>query len=257
MSVNINTVYQAVLAVTNKEQRGYITPQEFNYLANQAQLDIFEQYFYDLNQFTRVGRISNEYADIISNIEEKISLFEVNKVSDTEPSGNPANDADLIYLKSNGYFTIPSSLYRMGSILYGNVEAEEVSKKEYSYIISSPIAKPTNDFPIYIKDDNGIKIYGASIIGAEDSTDANQDEHNPLVSYNYIKTPASANWAYTSAGGEALYNATNSQNFELHGSEETELVIKILAMAGLIIKDPSIYQVASSEENKKIQLEKS
>jgi hypothetical protein len=42
MSVNINTVYQAVLAVTNKEQRGYITPQEFNYLANQAQLDIFE-----------------------------------------------------------------------------------------------------------------------------------------------------------------------------------------------------------------------
>ena len=48
MSVNINTVYQAVLAVTNKEQRGYITPQEFNYLANQAQLDIFEQYFYDV-----------------------------------------------------------------------------------------------------------------------------------------------------------------------------------------------------------------
>ena len=54
MSVNINTVYQAVLAVTNKEQRGYITPQEFNYLANQAQLDIFEQYFYDVNQFSRL-----------------------------------------------------------------------------------------------------------------------------------------------------------------------------------------------------------
>ena len=47
MSVNVNTVYQRVLAITNKEQRGYITPQEFNYMANQAQLDIFEQYFYD------------------------------------------------------------------------------------------------------------------------------------------------------------------------------------------------------------------
>ena len=41
MSVNVNTVYQRVLAITNKEQRGYITPQEFNYMANQAQLDIF------------------------------------------------------------------------------------------------------------------------------------------------------------------------------------------------------------------------
>ena len=52
--VNIDTVYQRVLALANKEQRGYITPQEFNLFANQAQMDIFEQYFYDLNQFLRV-----------------------------------------------------------------------------------------------------------------------------------------------------------------------------------------------------------
>ena len=43
--VNIDTVYQRVLAIANKEQRGYITPQEFNLYANQAQMDIFEQYF--------------------------------------------------------------------------------------------------------------------------------------------------------------------------------------------------------------------
>ena len=49
--VNIDTVYQRVLAIANKEQRGYITPQEFNLFANQSQMDIFEQYFYDINQF--------------------------------------------------------------------------------------------------------------------------------------------------------------------------------------------------------------
>ena len=47
--VSVDTVYQKVLAFANKEQRGYITPQEFNILANQAQLEIFEQYFYDSN----------------------------------------------------------------------------------------------------------------------------------------------------------------------------------------------------------------
>ena len=52
--VNIDTVYQRVLALANKEQRGYITPQEFNLFANQAQMDIFEQYFYDRAQFGRV-----------------------------------------------------------------------------------------------------------------------------------------------------------------------------------------------------------
>jgi len=53
MAVSIDTVYQRVLAIANKEQRGYVTPQEFNILANQAQMDIFEQYFYDKNQFLR------------------------------------------------------------------------------------------------------------------------------------------------------------------------------------------------------------
>ena len=54
MAVSINNVYQKVLAIANKEQRGYITPQEFNLFANQAQMEIFEQYFYDLNQFSRI-----------------------------------------------------------------------------------------------------------------------------------------------------------------------------------------------------------
>ena len=76
MAVNIDTVYQRVLAIANKEQRGYITPQEFNLLANQAQLDIFEQYFYDLNQFSRLPGNETKYSDIVDMLEEKISIFE-------------------------------------------------------------------------------------------------------------------------------------------------------------------------------------
>ena len=48
MAIYIDTVYQTVQALANKEQRGYITPQEFNLFANQAQDDIFDQYLYDL-----------------------------------------------------------------------------------------------------------------------------------------------------------------------------------------------------------------
>ena len=40
--VNINSVYQKVLTLLNKEQRGYLTPQEFNLLADRAQNEIFE-----------------------------------------------------------------------------------------------------------------------------------------------------------------------------------------------------------------------
>ena len=71
MAVSIDTVYQKVLAIANKEQRGYVTPQEFNLLANQAQLEIFEQYFYDLSQFMRRPGNDTIYADQVDTLKEK------------------------------------------------------------------------------------------------------------------------------------------------------------------------------------------
>ena len=71
MAVSVDSVYQKVLALANKEQRGYITPLEFNLFANQAQLAIFEQYFYDLNQFKRQPADKPSTSDIVELIEKE------------------------------------------------------------------------------------------------------------------------------------------------------------------------------------------
>ena len=42
MAVLIDTVYQRVLSIANKEQRGYVTPQEYNLFAYKAQNEIFD-----------------------------------------------------------------------------------------------------------------------------------------------------------------------------------------------------------------------
>ena len=73
MAVSVDTVYQRVLAILNKEQRGYVTPQEFNLFANQAQLDIFEQYFYDINQYGRVPGNDTAFSDMLNILNEKIA----------------------------------------------------------------------------------------------------------------------------------------------------------------------------------------
>ena len=39
MAIDINTVYKTVLLILNKEERGYVTPDEFNKIANQVQLE--------------------------------------------------------------------------------------------------------------------------------------------------------------------------------------------------------------------------
>ena len=70
--VNVDTVYQTVQALANKEQRGYLTPQEFNLFAIQAQNDIFEQYFYDLDAIRAENPQKRELGDSVRHILFKI-----------------------------------------------------------------------------------------------------------------------------------------------------------------------------------------
>lgn len=228
MSVNVDTVYQRVLAILNKEQRGYVTPQEFNLFANQAQLDLFEQYFYDINQFGRMHGNDTEYSDMLNILNEKINIFETT--------------ANLTY---NGtVWTKPADLYRLGTVIYSGKEAERLNANELLYIQASPLAKSTDARPVFVGFSQGYKVYG----GAELTTG---------VSCNYIKKPAIVEWAYVEVNGEALHNAAASTDFEMHPSEETELVIKVLELAGLAIKDMSIFQASTQMGVQNTQQEKS
>ena len=74
----INSVRNTVLAILNKNNYGYISPQDFNLFAKQAQLDIFEDYFYQYNyQLNKENkRMSGTgYADITKGYEEVIDLL--------------------------------------------------------------------------------------------------------------------------------------------------------------------------------------
>ncbi len=76
----INTVRATVLSIANKNNFGYITPADFNLYAKQAQLDIFEDYFYQYNSqiVKQNARVSGSgYADIVKGIEEVIDTFTV------------------------------------------------------------------------------------------------------------------------------------------------------------------------------------
>lgn len=242
MAVSVDAVYQKVLAILNKEQRGYVTPQEFNLFANQAQSDLFEQYFYDINQFGRVPGNSTEYSDMLTLLNEKINIFE----NIAEPT------------RSGLYFIPPSDLYRLGSVVYKNtttdsfgtsstesVEAERINANEFLYINASPLTKPKNVRPVFVSNSSGIRIYGNSEI-----TDTTK------VELQYIKKPAKVEWNYQMVFGEALYDSSSSVDFELHTAEEVELVVKILELCGLLIKDISLYQVMNQEEQETIQQEK-
>ena len=76
------------------------------------------------------------------------------------------------------------------------------------------------------------------------------------IDVNYIKKPTTVQWSGFNVDGTFLYNSTDSINFELHASEEPNLVLNILKLAAISMKDTNLYQMASAEETKDIQQEK-
>ena len=231
MAVNIDTVYQRVLSIANKEQRGYITPLEFNLLANQVQMDIFEQYFYDINQFGRLPGNDTQYSDMLNILEEKISIFE---------------RVDQPFGVVGGAGTLPNH-YRMGA-LFWNVggdqnEIELVNNKEVRLFNQTPLAMPSEARPVYVKTaERIIQIFPDTITGD--------------ITCNFIAAPAKVIWGYDVINGKALYNAGTSIDFELHESEETSLVMKVLELAGIIMNKPGVVQIAGQEDLQKTQQEK-
>ena len=224
--VNIDTVYQRVLALANKEQRGYITPQEFNLFANQAQMDIFEQYFYDRAQFGRLPGNKTMYADPIDILEEKIEIFH--------------NSTSLT--SNSNIFTLPSDLYRLARVNNpeNNATIEKLTHQKFTTARNSPLTAPTISRPIYYVKGNQVIVNPNTIEN---------------INIDYIKIPNKVEWNGFGASNE-LYNSATSVNFELHISEEPNLVLNILKLAGIAMKDPSLYQLGAAEEAKDIQQEK-
>ena len=248
--VSIDTVYQRVLVLANKEQRGYITPQEFNLLANQAQMEIFEQYFYDVNQFNRVAGNTQEYSDMLTILYEKIAEFEMVRNNTWMNTNMPISAPSTISIPTN-------EIYRVGEIEVGSHAVEMLNRKDFSAAIRSPLTSPSLQRPIAQITNLGIKIAISGDPTPLFATPANAIANlHPEMTINYVMRPPTVQWAYVVVNDKPLYNDNIAVNFSLHASEETELVYKILKLAGVNLKAQEIVQVGQALEQAQIQQEK-
>jgi hypothetical protein len=74
----INSVRNTVLSVANKNNYGYISPQDFNLYAKQAQMEIYEEYFGAYNKIINMENArmaGTDYADIEQPIAEVMETF--------------------------------------------------------------------------------------------------------------------------------------------------------------------------------------
>tara|TARA_R110000787_G_scaffold167289_1_gene280268 strand:+ start:1563 stop:2627 length:1065 start_codon:yes stop_codon:yes gene_type:complete len=187
MAMNVNTVYTTVLSILNKEQRGYLTPDEFNKIATQVQLEEFEKFFEDYNQYLRMPKTDEEFASRVDHIREEFQIF--------EKTENASAHVGNVY-------TQPTTLHRFGSATYakanGQPAIEIVSSREYREQVLSPLLQPSMNFPIAKYQENKLTVFPP----------LTPSSHSD-VSFNYIRKPEDVRWGYVIGSlGQYIYDDT-------------------------------------------------
>ena len=230
MAISVDNVYTKVLSILNKESRGFLTPGEFNKIASQVQLDLLDKAFYDYNRAIvrqSAGRGGQGYADIPRKIQDKIDPFyATSSISLTSGVGTLPTFYNIINVSADSRLT----------------DVERIEKSKLSFLLSSPLTAPSTTFPIYYITSSTITVNPSSL---------------STIQMDYVSVPADPVWANTvdSTTGALTFDSANAVDFTLHPSEEVELVLGVLKYAGVVIKDPSVIQMATQEDNIKTQLE--
>jgi hypothetical protein len=301
MAVNVDIVYKTVLLILNKEQRGNLTPDEFNKVATQVQLEIFESYFDTLNQQLRRPDNDTEYGDRIKNVDHNMSVFKTYGNATYVPTGGyftlPTTSGlgvatqtltgdgvaisfpftsitssqlqtSVIAVTINGVSTtaytisganiifnsIPAlndaiivtatseDFYRLGTVTYQDSKEAQLSQRnELLYLNSNPLVAPTKTYPVYLYEDSKLYLYPQTITSD--------------ISVSYLRKPVDVIWNFTIPSGQNYYqyNATNSVNFELSKTEQANIILKILLYSGVVIRDPSIVNIAAQQVQQEVQ----
>lgn len=228
----IDTVYKTLLTILNKENQGYITPTEFNLMSNNVQQEIFRGYFEDENRDKNRenrGLTNKGYSNLSFNERQRIDQFaERQEIPITGTVFNlPEN---LYFIEDDGVMS------SRASAITGKV-IEEVERSQLGYL-SQTEAAPTEQYPVYERYSNNIQVFPETITS---------------ISMRYVRTPSMPNWTYfTLPNNEPMFNPANPnyQDFELHESEFSNIVLKMLSYFSINLRESEVIQIAETLKDK-------
>jgi len=235
--MTIDEVYRLVQTFANKEQRGFITPSEFNLLAKQAELELYNKRLSLIKEKSPTRRSQGIYAENLTPELAKQDIARFLSISKKDiKDGSATVNSDYI----ESIFTLSGNDQSISS----NIPVEIVDAKDINQILRSSLVSPSMMYPI------------ALMIGSESSR-GNFDinvfpesvERVSIYSYYYDKNQP-PKWSYVTVAGKPVYDSTKSREFVISSRVHGEIVIKILEYLGVTIREADLVQYAQASELK-------
>lgn len=227
--MTINEIYNAVKFFANKEQKGFVKPSEFNTLAQQAQLEVFNEKMDKIRKFKSAERTGTNYRASVEDPTDFLSEI-----------SNLLVDNTLGYNTSTNLFTRIDSDSYIEEIYYTNnsgkpTKVEIVSKHNVNKLLRSNLVAPSVDYPVALLKRDGIEVFPTSITSG--------------IKISFYRILSSPVFGYVASGDDYVYNLSTSNQFELPESTHNDIIIKICKYIGINLRDAELTNYAVQTEN--------
>ena len=239
--MTIDEIYRLVQTFANKEQRGFITPKDFNLLAKQAELELYNKRLSMILEKSPQRKQAGLYAESLSpelaelDIAHFLFNTRISVANQSVSSNGSAVTFDADYIES--IFLLPSEDHGITT----NIPVEIVSRKDVNQILRSSLVKPSIEYPIALVSRSSNTPRKLISVFPEYVSRIN------VIYYLYDNEPK---WDYVTVAGKPVYNSAGSTQFAISSRVHGELVVKILEYLGVTIREADLVQYAQSSEIK-------
>ena len=222
--MTVDFVYQIMQFVINKSQNGYLTPDDFNNIINQAQYSYLD-FLLGTFQSYQVGRpVSKVQFGMNESVRQSLTPF-------IDPPATLTIDV-------TGLAPYPGDYQQMDAMYTSTMNRIRFvpQHKLFSYLNS--VIDPVATNPIYLIESGGFRFY-------PNTTYNNITLGTALISY--VQTPDTIVWASTpDSNGRLVYNTANSTDPEWYDLDMLEIISRALLMVGINLEAQAVSQYAQA-----------
>lgn len=250
---SVQQVYNTLKDLTNKEQKGFITPQVFNSLAAVAQMNVYNEFFTELVEAQKLSRQGFELGrdkSVRKQKQEDLSYFIKRQTIDSESNvfNKPFDLSKIISISIDEIIRPTGSRQGRGLLDQDTtINSCEVlyDIEKANYILGSNLSTPTLDFPVALVAEN-IEVFPANV---------------KKIEVTYYRRPTSWNWDTRTVSmlppnygetvhsdGMITFNPMSTRDFMLPDHCVPELVSEMSKLLGVRLRDPNVLSFGSREE---------
>jgi hypothetical protein len=234
--MTIDEIYRLVQAFASKDQRGFITPAEFNLMAQQAELELYNERLQTVIEGSQPKKEAGYYRRGLNSSVAKQDINPFNAMSSLSHSATNSNQSSALSLDSD--YIISLNLSKSGSNNVLGTPIDIATPETVGQLLRSSLAKPTQSYPVALVSSSDSKEFKIEVFP--------KSSNRIIVNHYYYENKPK--WSYVTVAGKPVYNPGASVGFKISSRCHGELVIKILSYLGVSIREADLVNYAQAKE---------